>query len=530
MENEFDLSNELQLFKESADKRNKLANKASISLDNSLKEAQNKIRETIDKLKQHPCTIFDVNQSLIGQLKEIGKFFGEFSEKVDKELNQLKSDSAKFSITLFGRTMAGKSTLMEILKNGNGASIGKGSQRTTRDVRSYEWNNLTITDVPGIGAFGGDEDEKKAIESAKKADLIVFLLTDDAPQAEEAKFFQTVIEIGKPVIGIINVKSTINENEDLSRNFRRIEHNIKKAFNFERLNILKDQFCKYSSLSGQEWAKIPFVYVHLKAAFIAQSKKIDRELALRFKELSQIDRFKDTIIRQVKQKGEFYRMKKFVDTILIPMLASLNRLINWSYINSKNGQFVLSKKRKLEEWFRDFRKQGNRDIDICIESIRSKLNRELDIFVEDNFKVKDSDIIKRRWNRILEDNKIEDICKKQVENLNEECKIKLSDIVKEFRNELLFNNKVLFKEYSFDSPNFHDAKRIWNWVGLSLTSTTGILSIVGTLGGASVGLLGTFATPLGWISVGIAGVFLLGSFLFKSREKAEREAKNKVEL
>ena len=71
MENEFDLSNELQLFKESADKGYKLANKASISLDNSLKEAQNKIRETIDKLKQHPCTIFDVNQSLIGQLKEI---------------------------------------------------------------------------------------------------------------------------------------------------------------------------------------------------------------------------------------------------------------------------------------------------------------------------------------------------------------------------------------------------------------------------------------------------------------------------
>lgn len=67
--------------------------------------------------------------------------------------------------------MAGKSTLMEILTEGNGESIGKGAQRTTRDVRKYEWNNLEITDVPGIGAFEGQEDEEIAFEAAKSADL-----------------------------------------------------------------------------------------------------------------------------------------------------------------------------------------------------------------------------------------------------------------------------------------------------------------------------------------------------------------------
>lgn len=94
---------------------------------------------------------------------------------------------SSFSITLFGRTMAGKSTLMEILTHGNGMSIGKGAQRTTRDVRTYSYNGMTITDVPGIAAFEGEEDEVVAFEAAKKSDLILFLITDDAPQASEAE-------------------------------------------------------------------------------------------------------------------------------------------------------------------------------------------------------------------------------------------------------------------------------------------------------------------------------------------------------
>lgn len=96
---------------------------------------------------------------------------------------------SKFSITLFGRTMAGKSTLMEILTEGNGETIGKGAQRTTRDVRKYTWNELEITDVPGIGAFEGEDDEQLAFEAAKTADLILFLITDDALASGRGRMF-----------------------------------------------------------------------------------------------------------------------------------------------------------------------------------------------------------------------------------------------------------------------------------------------------------------------------------------------------
>ena len=111
--------------------------------------------------------------------------------------------------------MAGKSTLMEFLTHGDGKTIGNGSQRTTRNIRNYKWNSLEVTDVPGIGAFEGQEDEIHAFDTAKAADLILFLLTDDAPQATEAEFFSRIIDLGKPVLCIVNVKTTINIDDDM---------------------------------------------------------------------------------------------------------------------------------------------------------------------------------------------------------------------------------------------------------------------------------------------------------------------------
>ena len=37
---------------------------------------------------------------------------------------------------------------------------------------------MEITDVPGIGAFEGEDDENIAFEAAKTADLILFLISD----------------------------------------------------------------------------------------------------------------------------------------------------------------------------------------------------------------------------------------------------------------------------------------------------------------------------------------------------------------
>lgn len=115
---------------------------------------------------------------------------------------------------------------MEVLTEGDGNTIGKGAQRTTRDVRIYPWNGLEVTDVPGIGAFEGEEDEQIAFEAAKRADLILFLITDDAPQAAEADCFSRIINMGKPIICIVNVKASISENTSTKLLQRDVKRNL----------------------------------------------------------------------------------------------------------------------------------------------------------------------------------------------------------------------------------------------------------------------------------------------------------------
>ena len=134
-----------------------------------------------------------------------------------KEMEDNRQRLGAFSITLFGRTMTGKSTLMEILTGGDGSAIGGGAQRATRDTREYEWNGLKILDVPGVAAFGGSIDEQVAYEAAQQADLIIFLITDDAPQPVEAEHLAELRRTGNPVLGICNVKMGLNGELGLRR-------------------------------------------------------------------------------------------------------------------------------------------------------------------------------------------------------------------------------------------------------------------------------------------------------------------------
>ena len=80
----------------------------------------------------------------------------ELQEGVSRRLQQEMEKLTVFKLVVYGRTKAGKSTLMEVLTKGEGNSIGKGAQRTTVDVREYSWNGMTVFDTPGIAASAKD--------------------------------------------------------------------------------------------------------------------------------------------------------------------------------------------------------------------------------------------------------------------------------------------------------------------------------------------------------------------------------------
>jgi len=191
-----DLRDVLKECQKSAMSGYRIASAQEKNLSNVLSSAEERIQHAILDFNTSPCYAPETAEQLETQLVEINNAFNRLSFAFKEDLNNLRENLSKFSITLFGRTMAGKSTLMEILTEGDGSSIGKGAQRTTLDVRKYQWNGLEITDVPGIGAFEGDEDEQIAFEAAKTADLILFLITDDAPQVVDAECFSRIVDLG----------------------------------------------------------------------------------------------------------------------------------------------------------------------------------------------------------------------------------------------------------------------------------------------------------------------------------------------
>ena len=211
------IERELERCRQSAEEGYELANAKYSDIKNTLIDAAKSLSKTDaeqSRVKRIQNTeLVEKQKSELQQLRNRIDYIGG-------DLKNLRGRMKDFSIVVYGRTMAGKSTLMEILTHGNGESIGKGSQRTTLDVRDYYWNGLKITDVPGISAFSLDEkearvDESLALEAAKKADLILFLLTSDAPQPDEAEKLAQLRSLGKPVLGVINVKMSFNINDEL---------------------------------------------------------------------------------------------------------------------------------------------------------------------------------------------------------------------------------------------------------------------------------------------------------------------------
>lgn len=196
------------------------------------------LKRELSKESKGRATTGDVSVQLRKQLQQAASELDGLPRKARAALKEKHANLRKFSIALFGRTMAGKSTLMEILTNGSGSSIGKGGQRTTRDVRSYEWNGLTVTDVPGIAAFEGHEDEELAFKAAAQADLVLFLITDDAPQDEEARCLARVRALGKPVLGVLNVKEALHNADDIPL--------LGRKFDLERLGAIVNQFHEFA--------------------------------------------------------------------------------------------------------------------------------------------------------------------------------------------------------------------------------------------------------------------------------------------
>lgn len=134
---ETDLKNVLLDCQTAAKAGYEIASAQEKNLSSALRVAEEKIQSAIIDFNSSSCYAPETAELLESQLLEISSAFNRLSFAFKEDLISLRENLSKFSVTLFGRTMAGKSTLMEILTEGDGSSI-----RGTRADRSTSCREL----------------------------------------------------------------------------------------------------------------------------------------------------------------------------------------------------------------------------------------------------------------------------------------------------------------------------------------------------------------------------------------------------
>lgn len=490
------IERELIRCRQSAEEGYELANAKYSDIKNTLIDAANSLSKTDKEQSQvsriRNTELVEKQKSELQQLKKRIDYIGD-------DLQSLRGRMKDFSIVVYGRTMAGKSTLMEILTHGNGQSIGKGSQRTTLDVRDYYWNGLKITDVPGISAFSLDEkearvDESKALEAAKKADLILFLLTSDAPQPDEAEKLAQLRSLGKPVLGVINVKMSFNINDDLD-----IEDLQDKLADTSTIDATINQFKKFSANHNQDWSGIKFVATHLLSAYQSQDKN---PKVFRISRFSEVEEF---ILDKVRNDGRFLRIKTFADSVAVQMSNVILKIYEHSGNTLLESDVWFDKRQQLIEWREKFLARSQERIDTLYNQLSNQLDDVINNFAENHY---EDERAGEHWQQRFQSLKFDQKYQELLQSLANECERK---------------RKALSDELAAELP----------YLALSNNTRTNI-----QMGGTTPwGKYAAFVLPnllmlvpgIGWgarLAIGVGSA--LFSFLFEDKQEKIREAKAKL--
>lgn len=484
-----DLEQELAACSDRAEQGYKLANESFEKMQAALHDEQQKLKAAENQ--QNKISRLENDKHFKKQMQDMKKLEDEFISKVGDNLRTLKAHSSEFTIIVYGRTMVGKSTLMEILTHGEGNSIGKGAQRTTRDVREYHWNGLKILDVPGVGAYKGSADDKVAYDAAKTADLALFLMGNDGVQPVEAAELHKLKELGKPILGIVNVKQALAPADTPQRkiNLKQIE----KAMNDkQKLEEFVQQFRNFAALSNDNFDDIPFVYSHLQSAFFAQ-----RENNPELHALSNFDAVENFILEKFKSDGRFIRIKTFIDAVAEPMQKATSQLYSHSAGSVQLWKSYKDKVKELNKWHKSFFDRTQNRYNEFISGLENDIDGKINYVVNNYY---DSKYAGDHWKDAITALGISRRCENFIRSISEEATNKLRSLADNLTQDLRYSG-ALDVDIIFSGRDTDDSTRDF------LMTAAPLLAF----------------TPVGWAGAAIVGI---GSWLFgDSKETKIRNAK-----
>ena len=325
------------------------------------------------------------------------------------------------------------------------------------------------------------------MRAAKSADLILFLITDDAPQDSEAEKLAELKRLGKNVLGVINVKLGLN----MSRRKMALRDLEKKMDDDARIETICDQFRAFGPRYHQDWSKLPFVATHLQAAYLGQD---DPELY----ELSNFDAVEEYILDKVQRDACFLRMKTFIDRVSVPLSDHIAMLLDDTANTADEAFGYRLKWNDLEEWQQGFQEETQEKFNRFMQRLRNQMDDTINDFVEDNYSNKNAG---EDWNATVADMHIEEKCRSFLKERAETCNRKRRELADEFATEIHFRG-IKTDVGSIDPED---------------TTTYG-----GLFGGAAfLGAMTGVGLPI------VLGLSILSAFS-DSKEKKIREAKEKM--
>ena len=469
-------------------------------LDKTLTEIQNQINQQAKA--ETAKEVINLLDETIQHLKD------EIQTKliaVQDSLEAKKSSLDYFTIAFMGKTKAGKSTLHSILTEQGWSAIGAGKQRTTRLNRVYEWKNIRIIDTPGIGAPGGKTDEEIAQSIINKADLVVFVVTNDSQQESEFKFLKLLKENAKPLCILLNVRKNLNDSRRGEYELKRFLKNPEKLFNDKEIqghfNRIRGYAEKYY---GNDY--FPIVPVMLLAAQLSYEEKHEHHKDQLWK-ASRIENFLEQIRLSVVEQGAIRRSQNLLGST-VKVIEEAN---TWAKEQATPyhalAEEIQNKQEKLKQDINEAIQEAEQDLKVDIKGLFQEIRDKIPQFAE--FHWEDS---KKEFNQAAE-KLIKDLkCQEKLENHAEEnwheFINKVQHILDELGQNLIFKAELGgIKGFDFDYDKGFEFKNFFQFLG-------GFFAIIGGFG--------FFFPPLFFLEV-IGIVMGLIANLFKSKKKRREQ-------
>lgn len=277
-------------------------------------------------------------------------------EHLQQTLEAKKRSVGNFTIAMMGRTKAGKSTLFATLLGTNYEGIGEGKQRTTRQNKVYDiGNGIRLIDTPGIGAVGGEADEREALKAVDESDLICYVVTNDSTQETEFEFLDKLKQQTKPLLILINVQYNLKD-------ARRLPIFLKKAKEMltgKDIQGHKERIARYAREYYANDSILVMPVMLLAAQLSRQSD--DLYLSKKLYETSQIQTFLDHIKNIIENYGRLITSQTLLGeaaiSITSPLLAIREELKTCQAISSQLSNSNQELQEKLTEAKQDAAKK-----------------------------------------------------------------------------------------------------------------------------------------------------------------------------